>query len=148
MLQNLLTERFNLKLRHELRDEPIYELVVDQNPPKVLPHPLDDGVPAQLKPGDKPGELVFQNLPISRLVRALSGETGRAVVDKTGLEGSYDFKLQWERTSRKPGQESSTDDVGVPVLKAIREQLGLKLVSSRGPVEHYTIEHVEKLRPN
>jgi len=148
MLQTLLVDRFKLKLHRETKEERIYELVVEKDPPKLLLHAQDDGLPPLLKPGDKPGEIVFQNIPISRLVRLLSGETGRSVLDKTGLQGSYDFKLQWARTSSKPGQEDPPDTSGQSIFKAIREQLGLRLEPQRGPVEYFTIEHVEKLSAN
>jgi uncharacterized protein (TIGR03435 family) len=143
MMQTLLADRFKLKLHRETREERIYALIVDKDPPDFLPH-NDDGSPPLIKPGDKPGELVFQNVPLARLVMLLSGETGRAVVDKTGLKGSFDFKLEWNRSQSKGPRDDSDDGPGPSIVMALRKQLGLKLESQRGPVEYISIEHVEK----
>ena len=77
----------------------MYDLVVEKDPPNLVIHP-DDGTLPQISIGSKPTERVFQNMPISRLVRLVSGETGRTVIDRTGLAGSYDFKLEYVSSSR------------------------------------------------
>ncbi len=146
MLQNLLADRFQLKVHRETREEPVYALFVDKDPPKLVPHDDDGSVPA-IKMGGKPGERLFSNLPISRLVLLLEGETGRTVLDKTGLEGSYDFKLAYTSNLTK-GSREDPEALGPSIFKALREQLGLMLESQRGPSEYLTIEHVEKPSAN
>ncbi len=89
MLQSLLVERFKLKVRRETREQPVDALVVEKDPPNLLLHE-DDGTSPLISVGSKPGERIFQNISISRLAWLLSGQTGRSVLDKTGLKGSYD----------------------------------------------------------
>lgn len=148
MLQTLLADRFKLKLRHEIKEERIYALVVEKNPPNLTPHE-DDGTPPLIELGDKPGERVFQNLPVARLIMVVAGETGHKVIDKTGLRGSYDFKLTYMSNQTKgPRDEDALDDPGAPIDAVLRKQLGLKLEAQRGPVDYLFIEHVEKPSAN
>ena len=70
---------------------------------------------------------------------------GRTVVDQTGLKGAYDFTLMWGR------EQPVVSDAGTnaPLLfTAIQEQLGLRLVPSKGPVEVIVVDHVERPSEN
>jgi uncharacterized protein (TIGR03435 family) len=80
---------------------------------------------------------------MERLVGFLSYTPGidRLVVDKTGLAGTYDFNLNWS-----PSTDS--DGTGPSISTAIQEQLGLKLESTKGPVEVLVIDHIEKPSQN
>jgi uncharacterized protein (TIGR03435 family) len=143
MLQTMLADRFKLQVRRETREEPGYALVMEKDSPNLVPH-ADDGTLPVIRVGSKPGERIFENMPIARLVMLLRGETHRTVLDKTGLDGSYDFKLEYASSLRKgPSAESSPDELGESVFAAVRK-LGLRLVPERGPSEYLTIEHVEK----
>jgi uncharacterized protein (TIGR03435 family) len=84
-------------------------------------------------------------------VEILSQLTGRTVVDKTGLAGKYDVALRWtpEDSHAAPtGAENATgermQESGLSIFTAIQEQLGLKLISAKGPVETLVIDHIEK----
>ena len=68
----------------------------------------------------------------------------RVVVDRTGLEGAFDFELafEWEGTAL-PGA-----DAGPSIFAAVQEQLRLKLEPGKAPVEFIVVEHVEKPREN
>lgn len=69
----------------------------------------------------------------------LCRETGRPVLDRTGLAGKYDFTLEFEPTA-KMGKEDS----GRPsVFTALEEQLGLKLVPAKEPVDVLVIDSIE-----
>ena len=78
------------------------------------------------------------------------------VVDKTGLKGAYDFELKWERnpaTMPPPGTSSvdpgPTDGAARPsIFTALQEQLGLKLIPIKTPLESIVIDHIEKPSPN
>jgi bla regulator protein blaR1 len=95
-------------------------------------------------------------VPISNLVRSLSGQLGRPVYDKTGLTGNYDFKLEWSRDDSVslpshdggggdgPAPAAPPDASGPSLMTAVQEQLGLKLESGKGPVEIIVLDHVEK----
>src|SRR5579863_150620 len=105
MLQALLADRFKLKVRREIREEPVYALALEKDSPNLVPH-ADDGTLPVIRTGIKPGELIFENMPIARLAMLVRGETHRTVLDKTGLDGSYDFKLQYASSQRKAPDSS------------------------------------------
>lgn len=123
MLQNLLTERLNLKLHHEAREMPVYELSVGKESPRFAAHTgaallqsMDnrggDGKPAPIDkdgyPLAAPGQWGMARSANGALFRfngaaitmpefawGLSNQLGRTVIDNTGLKGSYDFLLSW-----------------------------------------------------
>jgi bla regulator protein BlaR1 len=79
---------------------------------------------------------------------SLVGEVDRPVVDQTGLKRRYDFRLELPAgilslalSSAPPA--TPADSTGTPFLDALRKQLGLKLVSSKGPIRRLVIDHVE-----
>ncbi len=147
MLQALLADRFKLKVRRETREEPVYALLQEKDSPNLVPH-ADDGTLPVIRAGSKPGELIFENMPIARLAMLVMGETHRTVLDKTGLDGSYDFKLEYASNLRKgPSEGNSPDQLGESVFAAVRK-LGLKLEPEKGPSEYLVIEHVEKPSAN
>jgi bla regulator protein blaR1 len=85
---------------------------------------------------------------------SLSGEIDKPVVDQTGLKGRYDFRLQLAAgtltfSAAPPNPDAPpADPRGTPFLNALREQLGLKLVSSKGPIRKLVIDHAEPLSGN
>ncbi|HUK30008.1 MAG TPA: TIGR03435 family protein [Candidatus Acidoferrum sp.] len=103
--------------------------------------------------------LSMQAVPISNLIDMLARNVGRPVVDKTGLTGKYDIKLEWTRDDLQvqtpPGGAPSgapapppPDSSGPTLFAAIQDQLGLKLESGKGPIENIVIDHVEKPSEN
>ena len=84
---------------------------------------------------------------MGRLAPLLEDELGRPVVDETGLEGQYDFKLEWDLTDSIAGSDSgasSNSVIGASLATALKEQLGLRLVSKKGPVQVYVVEKIER----
>ncbi len=189
MLQSLLAERFNFKFHRETRELPIYALVVGRSGPKLhksetqtdLPEegaaqkdpppggqggsPLAD-VRAVRGPGGKGamirlgrGQLGAQMAGIKDLAMLLAQQIGRPGVDRTGLEGKYDFNLEWtpDESLRAAGPLGDGpprdaapvgDSSGPSIFTALQEQLGLKLESEKGPVEILVIDHIEKASAN
>ncbi len=96
----------------------------------------------------------------SLIERALPSIVGRFVIDKTGLTGTFNVHMEWAPDvpmpalagaggSNEPGRSApSTDNQGPSIFSAIQEQLGLKLESTKGPVEVLVIDHVEKPSSN
>lgn len=150
MLQKLLAERFGLVLRRETKEMPILALVPDKGISKIRVH---DGpeVDFGIRPGDK-GQVVFTGVSMQRLCQFLSIRLSKTVVDKTGLAGVYDFELAWApdqpQRDEEPERLSQPDPSGVSIFTAVREQLGLKLVSEKGPVEILNITNVERPSEN
>lgn len=99
-------------------------------------------------------------VPIAGLVRLLSLQLGSTVVDKTDLTGKYDFTLTWtpdqapagmpERAVRGPAADGpvSTEVSGPSLFTAVQEQLGLKLIARKEPVDVVVIDSIEKPSPN
>jgi len=156
MIRQLLEERFKLQTHRETRDMPTYALVVAKGGLKGAALNSDDASrPGTIRLGR--GELIASRVPISFLINYLSGQVSRVIVDKTNLPGQYDLRLQW--TPDQPlglggpdggrGAVAPPVDPGAPnLLTAMEDQLGLKLESSRGPVEIIVIDRVEKPTEN
>jgi uncharacterized protein (TIGR03435 family) len=95
------------------------------------------------------------------LARGLGGDLDRIVINKAGIEGKYDFELEFTPDETTAGMNSLRGPGGVPaiplpadptgglsVFTAIQQQLGLKLESAKGPREFFVIDHVEKPTEN
>ena len=149
MLQSLLADRFNLKVHHETKMLPIYELVVARGGPKMKESHEDETNTNGI------GRLTAHGIPIAGLTLLLTLNVDRMVVDKTGLKGKYDFTLQWTPDEGpvaivklpqdgKPGTETPPPESSGPsIFTAIQEQLGLKLKSTKGPVDVLVLDHIE-----
>jgi uncharacterized protein (TIGR03435 family) len=142
MLQALLKERFHLVVHHESEERAIFALLVDKNGPKVHEYRPGDkvSVPSSIAPGN-----VFFMIsgPMSTLAERLALVVGRPVVDKTSLPGEYKISLSYA-----PLTAASSADTSVSagdVFAAVREQLGLKLQSQRGPIEILRVDHAERI---
>lgn len=155
MLQSLLAERFKLKVSHSNKEAPIYALVVAKNGPKLTQSADSASGPAGARGQFRfaPGELNAVGMLLSNLADQLGREVGRQVVDKTGLQGRYDFTLHWtpDTPAGGPGGPDGApppDSSGPSIFTALQEQLGLKLESQKGPVETLVIESVERPSEN
>jgi len=154
-LRSLLTDRFGLVVRRETKEQPIYALVVGKNGPRLQPTKRTDsnsGTRTNMSNGR--GTATFTGVTTAVLAQQLARRTGRPVVDKTGLTGKYDFKLEWTADAGQPGAvidgpgANSLEPGGPTIFTAIQEQLGLRLESQKGPVEMIVIERVEKPSEN
>jgi uncharacterized protein (TIGR03435 family) len=172
MLQNLLAERFNLKVRHDTKALSVYELVVAKNGPKLRKseeNPTTTGLPPaepvmgaedkngfpQLPPGQSTwstinrlgrSRLAVQRQPVGVLTKILAGRLERPIIDMTGLTDLYDFALEFNpraATGGNPvaGQEGQAPDI----FMAIQQQLGLKLVGAKAPLDVVVVDHAERI---
>ena len=145
---------------------PIYALVVAKGGPKLKPTtytPPDSSVPLP-SPQERgglsitPGNIRGVNEPISGLAETLAlmpDLAGRTVRDQTGIKGNYDFEVEFEQKELSRnlpagvGNLSTSNDSSQPsIFTALEEQLGLKLETTKGPVETYAIEHIEEPSEN
>jgi uncharacterized protein (TIGR03435 family) len=158
-LQALLADRFHLKLHREMKELPRYALVVGKNGPKLKEN--DAELRGWMQWGT--GHLKGTHVDMRFLCVHLSRQVDRTVIDETGLNGSYDFELNWIpdlRPARLPsapdgqtpplrdGESAPAPSDGPSIFSAIQEQLGLKLEAKKGLVAFYTIEHAEKPTDN
>jgi uncharacterized protein (TIGR03435 family) len=93
MLQALLAERFQLRIRRETKTIPVYELIVRKNAAK-LPRSEDPNKEGSLRVVDD--SFVFENVTMSEFAARLTDLAGidRPVLDKTGMAGVYDVTLK------------------------------------------------------
>jgi uncharacterized protein (TIGR03435 family) len=149
MLQALLADRFHLKVHHETRLLPVLALVVAPGGPK-LTKPAD-GPGWRGLHNDGQGRIEGRDETIASLVNDLGYLPeigGRMVVDQTGLTGHYDFTLNWS-SQQLAGDASSQDNPNaVGLFAALPEQLGLKLKSTKAPVDVLVIDHIDPPTPN
>lgn len=152
-LQNLLAERFGLKIRRE--DQPVYFLTLAKGGAKMPEGhcvPVKQDLPNECYSQSSDGLLttmewrgvrMSDGAGVSHRTFAghFAGLNGRVVVDKTGLTGTYDVNLKW---ARDPSPGEAADGRAPSIFDAMEEQLGLKLESGRAPVEHVVVERVEK----
>jgi len=132
MLRTLLAERFQVKARVESRMEPVFELTVAKNGPKLPP--VKPNAPQGVE--FRRGQLLSGSVTPTRLARALARELGRPVFDKTGIQTPFSFDLQF----------ASEDEPRRPSLTtAVEQTLGLKLTRTRGPVEHLIVDSAQRL---
>jgi bla regulator protein blaR1 len=179
-LQGLLADRCHLVTHKETKEQQVYALVVGKGGSK-LKAASETGERRGLSQGQGPGERqgtpdrplpggragmmrmgrgdVEGNGPIEFLIRAISSQLGRPVIDRTGLKGNFDIKLQWTPDSGQgskpfgdappPGVEPPPSDPNGPsIFTALQEQLGLRLESQKGPVDLIVIDRVEKPSEN
>jgi uncharacterized protein (TIGR03435 family) len=141
MVQALLADRFRLVTHAETRELPIYELIVAKGGAKL--GGLKSGG-TTVNHGRDHIEVEGSN-SVAFLAEELSKETGRDVVDKTGITGRYDLKLNWTPDDATEPQllNGVPIDSGPTLFTALEEQLGLKLEPAKGPVQVLVIDKVE-----
>jgi bla regulator protein blaR1 len=171
MLRSLLADRFKLKVSHETKELPVFALVIGKGGPKLTPASAPSTQPAganapggQRGPGImmSPGGIKGRGMPIHTFAEVLARQPelgGRLVLDQTGIKGNYDFTLEWAAERPEPlpgtagrdqaaGNAPPVDSSGPSIFTAIQEQLGLKLESTKGPVDMLVIDNIEKPSEN
>jgi uncharacterized protein (TIGR03435 family) len=119
-------------------------------PPPAAPQ-LPDGRPGCGMRASAGGQLTAGGTSMAALARFMTVPAGRIIVDKTGLTGGYDFDLEYTPDPPAPGGQPQTapaDSNKPSLFTALEEQLGLKLVPERGPVEMLVIDRVERPTEN
>ena len=158
MLQNLLTDRFQLKTHLETKTLPTYDLVIDKSGSKLKPttalvpsseeeakaHP-DKYNKGTMTMG--PGMFEATGVPVRALASQLANAVGKPVHDATGLTGSYDINLHFRPDDAGPATDNAAPDAP-SVFSAVQEQLGLKLVPTKGPVETLVVDAAQKPEAN
>jgi len=138
MLLPFLTERFQLKAHTETKILPVYKLFVIPDGPKFKQSSDSSHQGAGWGIRDNHGTITANSFPMTSLASLLTDVVHRTVIDKTGLTGKYDISLKW---SQYDGTDQPTDS-GPSIFTALQEQLGLKLKSTKGPVETLVVDHV------
>jgi bla regulator protein BlaR1 len=181
MMVPVLEGRFGMKFHLETKSVRVYTLVEAKGGPKLQPSKSNE---EQMKMGGQMMTVTTKGMilhghgvPMSQLVRMISGQLGSTVVDKTGLKGKYDFELTFAPLSGfggmpgpiGPGEgpspagpaaaapqgslssgndESSTDEPPPSLANALQEQLGLKLEMQKEPMDVIVIDSIQQPSPN
>ncbi len=138
-LRSLLTDRFQLLLHSETKEQAVYTLVVKKGGPKLKESPDPRSLIRKMGRGTLKGQAVG----LGMLALNLSNELERRVIDKTELAGKYDFELNWTSL-----QASAEEPDGPSIFTALQEQLGLRLESGKGPAEVLVIDRAERPSKN
>jgi bla regulator protein blaR1 len=145
-LQAVLRDRFGLVMRAQTRELPIYGLIVVKNGHKLTAaaHP-ERGQTMNINGGR---QIVGTTATMKALADSLSMVLRRTVRDETGLEGVYDFKVDWAPDSTLLPDQPPSGDPGGSIFTALTERLGLRLEPKRGPVPVYVVEKIERPSEN
>jgi hypothetical protein len=130
MIQNLLIDRLQMKVRHETREEPGYELSVANGGLKMKEAAVSADGESSIRPEPGPGGLARvtgRSVPSSRIATFLMQQLLHwdHVDDRTGLTSNYDFKLEFV-------PEGANELPGPDLITALRQQLGLQLTPKKG----------------
>jgi uncharacterized protein (TIGR03435 family) len=140
MIIPLLADRFHLKTHLEPKILPVYDLVVLKGGPKIqLSQEENHGGGWSTNRSDNEVTMQAKTITMSDLATLLADPVHRNVIDKTDLKGTSDITLKWTPDDAADSAAGPT----VSIFTAVQEQLGLKLQSSKGPVETLVIDHVE-----
>ena len=147
-VQALLKDRFELQLHRETRTAPIYSLAIAKGGIKSSALSATQTPQKGINAGQ--GTMLGEAASMTQLAYKLSRLLQRPVVNNTGLEGNYDFKLEWtpEPEPSAPDGQPADSSVGGSIFSALQEQLGLRLDATKGPVDVLVIEHVDKPSEN
>jgi uncharacterized protein (TIGR03435 family) len=152
MMQKLLADRFKLTFHWTKQNLAAYELTVANGGPKLTPSADDPtGFPGI---GARLGSVVARNASMADFAWIMQGGVDRPVLDQTGLQGKYDFTLNWTPDEFQFSQHGITPPPPVPdnappdLYTAIREQLGLRFEAAKAPIPVLVIDHVEEPSPN
>jgi uncharacterized protein (TIGR03435 family) len=173
MLQQLLEERFQLRVRRETRELPAYRLLTARSDGRLGPRlvrsnvdcekwiaekrpQIGEGGPSPVPGGRRPACMMSANRrgfltggtrTMKELALTLQSFVERPVVDSTTLAGTFDVDLIWDSSTDPGGRPAAAAD-GVSLFTALQEQLGLRLESGRNAFEVVVIERIEPPSPD
>ncbi len=172
MIQTLLEDRFKLKIHRQITQGPVYTLTLAKGGAKLMP--FQEGsciqmqytasVPAPAS-GQKycmarimflPPSVEAEGGTLGEFTRLLNLVLDRPVIDRTGVIGRFNLRVEFSPDQATPGMRGSVrdaliaaaDPTGPTIFTAMQDQLGLKLVAAKGPIEVLVIDHVEKPSEN
>jgi len=170
MMRALLADRCKLAIHEESRQIPVAALVLvkaGRLGPQIQAHLADAPCPLDASESDVTPDQRFpvlcggfrpmpprgsgnirvggRNLTLEFIADSLSvvSDSGRAIVDRTGLQGRFDFNLEWTRQRVSAAPEISAAPVGANFEEALKEQLGFKMESQKGKVAVLVLDHIE-----
>jgi uncharacterized protein (TIGR03435 family) len=148
MIRSLLADRFKMTFHHETKELPVYALLVAKNGSKLKASTGGDNHDSNTLRG----KITGQNIPMETVIKLLSNQLDRLVVDRTGLAGNYDLELEWSPDASRPSADAAgaaaTEPSGPSIFTAVQEQLGLRLEATKAPVDAIVIDALERPSEN
>jgi uncharacterized protein (TIGR03435 family) len=145
MLRSLLADRFKLQLHNGTKEGPVYELVVSDKGARLKAAKNADAFPVvaygRTGVAELPDFMRGENASMQLFAARLALEFQRPVLDRTGLKGAFDFVFKYAK-------DFGDADAGPSLFAVIQEELGLKLVPAKGPVDLLVIDRAEKPSEN
>jgi uncharacterized protein (TIGR03435 family) len=143
MLRGLLESRFKLVAHRDSRRMPVYEMVVSKNGSKLKLAESD---------GEPSGALglsgfVCRNLEMARFASMLSIHMDRPVIDRTGLDGTFDFTLK-PTASNETGKSALTEWFATSIFADLQRQLGLELRPDKASVDYLIVDAMQQPSEN
>lgn len=145
MLRTLLAERLKVTMHAEKKELSYLALVPAKNGTKMQPAKSDAPPTTGFQ---RAGNIAHSAMGLDLLARLLSRFTGETVIDLTGLKDTWEVRLQWAPESKNPapapGEAIETPE-GPSLYSAIQNQLGLRLIPRKGPVDVWVVDHADKI---
>lgn len=152
LLVSTLADRFHVKTHWETKQLPVYNLVVTKGGLRFTQNAVENADDLK-RIGD--GGLVAgwsgrnhyitcKNMLLDSPIWSLLSHLNRNVIDKTGLTGKYRFVLKYpyQNNAVAPGG-NAPEDTNVSLFAALEQQIGLRMLPSKGPVETLVVDHIE-----
>ncbi|WP_158820365.1 TIGR03435 family protein [Granulicella sp. S156] len=147
LLQTLLTQRFNLKFHFAIKEINVYALTVSKSGAKFKSSAPDTSEMGLIGVHGRNQTLSLPRETMASLATDIANSfiDDRPVVDRTGLIGTYDIKLEATPEFRIDRNSESED---ISVFTAVQEQLGLKLEPAKANIQILVVDHIDKPTEN
>jgi len=145
MLRTLLEDRFKLAVHHDSKELQGFALVVAKSGFKLKPVESAGGSSTK-DYGGRVRTLTVKHASIPSIADLLARLLSETVVDRTGIEGVYDFEFKWTADDMDSSTSSTSNGDPAPSLfTAVQETLGLRLQPQKVPVDIIVVDHVERV---
>ena len=138
LVLSLLEDRFQLKFHREQEEVPVYWLQLDKPEklgPALKPASPDSQPNMSTNRNSSRAVMKASKMSMSDIAAALSRQAGRPVEDRTDLKGNFDFQIEWS-------PDETPDSTAPSLFTVLKEQLGLKLQTAKGPTDAFVIDQI------
>jgi uncharacterized protein (TIGR03435 family) len=144
MLQSLLADRFKIELHREQRRIAHYALIVAKSGSRLRVVQAD---PAGARQSYGKGRIFHSQIRMDTLAMLLSRQLREPVLNSTGMEGTYDVRLEWAPDGLRAAETPEAEEraAGPSIFTALQEQLGLKLEARKDPLEVLVVDRAERV---
>jgi uncharacterized protein (TIGR03435 family) len=145
MTRRLLAERFKVVFHRETREVPVIVLSLGKTAPKLFPPKEEEKRSLRMVPQTGPDQkagswhIVATRFSFAQLNQTFARQLGSVIVNRTGMDGDYDFTLDMTPDESRPNPLDPS-----LLITLMRDQLGLAVKSEKAPVEYFVIDRAEK----